>query len=76
MSSLKPLSIALLAAIAIAPSAFAQDAATTDTAAVTTTDSNGTVSGKHIAIVGGGAILKPDSDPATGLDIDGGTRPR
>ena len=79
MSSLKPLSIALLSAIAIAPSAFAQDAAstgtTTDTAAVTTTDSNGTVSGKRIAIVGGGAILKPDSDPATGLDIDGGTAP-
>jgi outer membrane protein len=80
MSSLKPLSIALLAALAIAPSAFAQDAAgtdatTTDTGAVTTTDSNGTVSGKRIAIVGGGAILKPDSDPATGLDIDGGTAP-
>ncbi len=80
MSSLKPLSIALLSAIAIAPSAFAQDAATTDattsdTAAVTTTDSNGTVSGKRIAIVGGGAILEPDSDPATGLDIDGASAP-
>lgn len=80
MSSLRPLSIALLAAMAIAPAAFAQDAGntdttTTDTAAVTTTDSNGTVSGKRIAIVGGGAILKPDSDPATGLDIDGGTAP-
>ena len=80
MSSLRPLSIALLSAIAIAPSAFAQDTATTDTtatdtAAVTTTDSNGTVSGKRIAIVGGGAILKPDSDPATGLDIDGGSAP-
>lgn len=80
MSSLRPLSIALLSALTIAPSAFAQDAAgtdatTTDTAAVTTTDSNGTVSGKRIAIVGGGAILKPDSDPATGLDIDGATAP-
>lgn len=80
MSSLKPLSIALLSAIAIAPSAFAQDAAstdatTTDTAAVTTTDGNGTVSGKHFAIVGGGAILKPDSNPAAGLDIDGGVAP-
>ena len=72
MSSLRPLSIALLSAIAIAPSAFAQDAASTD---ATTTDSNGSVSGKRIAIVGGGAILKPDSDPATGLDIDGGTAP-
>ena len=80
MSSLRPLSIALLSAIAIAPSAFAQDAAsadatTTDTAAVTTTDSNGTVSGKRIAIVGGGAILEPDSDPTTGLDIDGASAP-
>ena len=80
MSSLRPLSIALLSAIAIAPSAFAQDTATTDatatdTAAVTTTDSNGTVSVKRIAIVGGGAILKPDSNPATGLDIDGGSAP-
>lgn len=79
MSSLRPLSIALLSAMTIAPSAFAQDAVSTDTttdsSAVTTTDSNGTVSGKRIAIVGGGAILKPDSDPATGLDIDGGTAP-
>ena len=86
MSSLplRPLGIALLSAIAIAPSAFAQDAASTGTTAtgadaVTTTDSNGTgfdeVSGKRIAIVGGGAILKPDSDPATGLDIDGGSAP-
>ncbi len=86
MSSLplRPLGIALLSAIAIAPSAFAQDAASTGTTAtgagaVTTTDSNGTgfdeVSGKRIAIVGGGAILKPDPDPATGLDIDGGSAP-
>lgn len=80
MSSLKPLGIALLSAIAIAPTAFAQDTTTTDattidSSAVTTTDANGTVSGKRIAIVGGGAILKPDSDPATGLDIDGGSAP-
>ena len=80
MSSLRPLSIALLSALAIAPSAFAQDtvptdATTTDTAAVTTTDSNGSVSGKRIAIVGGGAVMKPDSDPGAGLDIDGGTAP-
>lgn len=75
MTSLRPLSIALLSAIAIAPSAFAQDA--TDTSATTTTDSSAsdTASGKRIAIVGGGAILKPDSDPATGLDIDGGSAP-
>ncbi|MEO8364818.1 MAG: OmpW family outer membrane protein [Pseudoxanthomonas sp.] len=80
MSSLKPLNIALLSAIAFAPSAFAQEPTTSASAAdansaVTTTDSNGSVSGKHLAIVGGGAILKPDSDPATGLDIDGGSAP-
>lgn len=77
---LRPLGLALLSAISIAPCAFAQDAAGTTAAAtgagaVTTTDSNGTVSGKRIAIVGGGAILKPDSNPATGLDIDGGSAP-
>ena len=33
--------------------------------------------GKRIAIVGGGAILQPDSDPLPGarIDIDGGTAP-
>ena len=61
MSSLRPLSIALLSALAFAPSAFAQD---------TSTD---TASGKRIAIVGGGAILQPKSDPAPGLKVDGGT---
>ncbi|MEO6102262.1 MAG: OmpW family outer membrane protein [Pseudoxanthomonas sp.] len=76
MSSLRPLSIALLSAIAIAPGAFAQDSASTDSYATdSNTTSDGTVSGKHLAIVGGGAILKPDSDPATGLDIDGATAP-
>ena len=63
MSSLRPLSIALLSALAFAPSAFAQD---------TSTD---TASGKRIAIVGGGAILQPKSDPAPGLKVDGGTAP-
>ena len=67
MSSLKKLSLALVSAIAFAPVAFAQD--------VTTTDASGTVSGKRIAIVGGGAILEPDSNPAAGLDVDGGTAP-
>ena len=67
MSSLKKLSLALISAIAFAPAAFAQDA--------TTTDASGTVSGKRIAIVGGGAILEPDSNPAAGLDVDGGTAP-
>ena len=64
MSSLKKLTIALATAIAFAPAAFAQDSTSIDTA-----------SGKRIAIVGGGAILKPDSNPAAGLDIDGGTAP-
>jgi Outer membrane protein W len=65
MSTLRPLSIVLLSALAFAPSAFAQD---------TSTD---TASGKRIAIVGGGAILQPDSDPLPGsrTDIDGGTAP-
>jgi outer membrane protein len=71
MSSLRPLSIALLSALAFAPSAFAQDADTTTTDASSTQ----TASGKRIAIVGGGAILQPDSDPAPGLDIDGGSAP-
>jgi outer membrane protein len=71
MSSLRPLSIALLSALAFAPSAFAQDADT----ATTDASSAQTASGKRIAIVGGGAILQPDSDPAPGLDIDGGSAP-
>ncbi len=81
MSSLRPLSIALFSALAIAPAAFAQDAMTT-TATDTSTDtsmsaSSDTASGKRIAIVGGGAILHPDSDPLPGarLDIDGATAP-
>jgi outer membrane protein len=70
MYSLRPLSIALVSALAFAPSAFAQD---TDT---NTTDSSiQTASGKRIAIVGGGAILEPDSNPAAGLDIDGASAP-
>jgi outer membrane protein len=65
MATFRPLGIALLSAIAFAPSAFAQDT-TTDTAA-----------GKRIAIVGGGALMEPDSDPLPGsrLDVDGGTAP-
>lgn len=71
MSSLRPLSIALLSALAFAPSAFAQDADSTTTDASSTQ----TASGKRIAIVGGGAILQPDSNPTPGLDIDGGSAP-
>ena len=68
MTSLHKLSLALISAIAFAPAAFAQDAASADS-------STDTASGKQIAIVGGGAILKPDSNPTPGLDIDGGTAP-
>ena len=64
MSTLRPLSIALLSALAFAPSAFAQDTAPADSA-----------SGKRISIVGGGAMLQPDSRPAPGLDVDGGVAP-
>ena len=73
MTSLRPLSIALLSALAFAPSAFAQDVPATDTDIA----SSDTASGKRIAIVGGGAILHPDSDPLPGsrLDIDGATAP-
>lgn len=66
MLSLRPLSFALLSAIAFAPAAFAQD---------TNTDNTDTASGKRIAIVGGGAIMHPDSNPTRGLDIDGGVAP-
>ncbi|MEP6907039.1 MAG: OmpW family outer membrane protein [Pseudoxanthomonas sp.] len=68
MVSLNKLSIALISAIAFAPAAFAQDMASD-------AGSTDTASGKRIAIVGGGAILKPDSNPAAGLDIDGATAP-
>ena len=64
MSTLRPLSIALLSALAFAPSAFAQDTAPADSA-----------SAKRISIVGGGAMLQPDSRPAPGLNVDGGVAP-
>ena len=69
MTALRPLGIALLSAIAFAPSAFAQETTTTQD---TTT---GTAAGKRIAIVGGGALMEPDSDPLPGsrLDVDGTT---
>lgn len=70
MSSLRPLNIALLSALAFAPHAFAQD---TDSS--TGASSTDTASGKRIAIVGGGAILQPHSNPTPGLDIDGGSAP-
>ena len=78
MTSLRPLSIALLSALAFAPSAFAQDTdSTTTDSATTDSSSTDTASGKRIAIVGGGAILDVDSDPLPGsrTDIDGATAP-
>ncbi|MET0892762.1 MAG: OmpW family outer membrane protein [Pseudoxanthomonas sp.] len=66
MATFKKLSIALISAIVFAPAAFAQDTSSTGT---------DTASGKRIAIVGGGAILQPDSNPTPGLEVDGGTAP-
>ncbi|MET0808311.1 MAG: OmpW family outer membrane protein [Pseudoxanthomonas sp.] len=66
MATFKKLSIALISAIVFAPAAFAQDTSSTGT---------DTASGKRIAIVGGGAILQPDSNPTPGLGVDGGTAP-
>lgn len=68
MSTFRPLSIALLSALAFVPSAFAQDVDTGYT---------NSPSGKRIAIVGGGAIMEPDSDPQPGsrIDVDGAAAP-
>jgi len=66
MATFKKLSIALISAIVFAPAAFAQDTSSTGT---------DTASGKRIAIVGGGAILQPASNPTPGLEVDGGTAP-
>lgn len=74
MSTLRPLTIALLSAIAVAPSAFAQDYNSANTGLSTENDA---AAGRRIAIVGGGAIMRPDSDPlpGSGLDVDGGSAP-
>ena len=62
MRSIHALSLATVAALAIAPAAFAQDG--TDTA-----------SGKRFAVVGGAALLEPKGSPAEGVDVDGGPAP-
>jgi len=61
---LKSLSLAVLGACAFAPAAFAQDDA-------------GASGGKHFSVVGGYALMQPDSDPIEGsrTDFDGGTMP-
>ena len=69
------LSVAIAAALAFAPAAFAQDDASTDSSTSTTT----AASGKRFAVVAGYAHLVPKSDPGTLLgaksDIDGGGAP-
>ncbi len=63
MKSIRLLSFAVASSLAFAPAAFAQDTA------------SDTASGQRCAVVGGGAILQPDSDPLPGsrIDIDGGS---
>lgn len=55
--------LTLTAALALAasPAAFAQDASD--------------YGGKRFSVVGGGALLQPHDDPATGIDIDGDPAP-
>lgn len=64
MRSIKILSLATLATLAMSSTAFAQDAAA-DSA-----------SGKRFAVVGGVSLLQPKSDPTEGIDkFDGGPAP-
>ncbi len=64
MRSIKILSLATFATLAMSSTAFAQDAAA-DSA-----------SGKRFAVVGGVSLLQPKSDPAEGIDkFDGGPAP-
>lgn len=73
MSTFRTLSLATAAALAFAPTAFAQDDTTNATASSTTT------SGNRFAVVGGYAHMVPESDPGTVLgakaDMDGGGAP-
>lgn len=64
MKSIRTLTIALASLIAMP--ALAQDA---------TTDTTSDAASKRFAVVGGGAVLKPDRDPAPGLKIDGDVAP-
>ena len=65
MRTVSILSLAVVSAIAFAPSAFAQDTATADTA-----------SGKHWAVTGGVTLLQPKDDAGAGIrKIDGGPAP-
>lgn len=63
MNRFRHLTLALMGAMAFAPAAFAQDAASTDTA-----------SGKRFAVVGGYALTQPTKNPQIGgvrSDLDG-----
>ncbi|NEM46114.1 MAG: OmpW family protein, partial [Xanthomonas perforans] len=79
MRSISILSLAAVSALAIAPSAFAQDTTytgdTSSTSSSTMSTSGDTASGKHWAVVGGVALLNPKNNPAPGLDVDGGPAP-
>ena len=61
MRSIKTLTLATFAALALSPAAFAQD--------------SDTASGKRFAVVGGAALLDPKGNPADGLDVDGDPAP-
>lgn len=64
MQSIRILSLATLAALAMSPAAFAQD------------EGVDTASGKHFAVVGGVSLLQPKDNPGNGLDkFDGGPAP-
>ncbi|MCW4454465.1 outer membrane beta-barrel protein [Flavobacterium sp. MXW15] len=64
MQSIRILSLATLAALAMSPAAFAQD------------EGADTASGKHFAVVGGVSLLQPKDNPGNGLDkFDGGPAP-
>lgn len=70
MRSISILSLAAVSALAIAPSAFAQDTTytgdTSSTSSSTMPTSGDTASGKHWAVVGGVALLNPKNNPAPG----------
>ncbi|HEY0335247.1 MAG TPA: OmpW family outer membrane protein [Stenotrophomonas sp.] len=79
MRNISILSLATVAALAFAPSAFAQDAysapAATDSTS-NTANTGETASGKHWAIVGGGALMHVDGSPGDGVrKVDGGGAP-
>jgi outer membrane protein len=76
MRTLSILSLAAVSALAIAPSAFAQDAATGQQDIYGNPASNDTASGKHWAVVGSATVLQPKDDAAPGVKkLDGDVAP-